>query len=294
MGPLFTESPDHDFWWNTQLDDGTYTISADPVGWDSTAYVTPIDEVGGRDGGLYGPQSVAPRIIEVDALMVAPDAATLRQNIARIGRILGPQGEPGPRQPVIWEQHDFGTGERLALLTRPTGQARFPIVPGYARGGVAAQAQFQLVAANPVWKFRSGAAEWASVGLLDTSLVQGRTYNRTYDYTYGAATAIGGEMEVVNSGDLAAWPLFTVTGPVDTPIITNVTTSQDWAVNKVLAAGEVVTVDSRSGAVTPASVRLVGRPFALAPGSNTIRWRSLSGTYYPGALLRLDWRSTSR
>lgn len=294
MGPLFTESPAVDYWWNYQWDDGTYTACGEPEGWESTIYITPMDQVGGRDGALLGPQSVAPRDLDCEALIVAPTAALLRQHLARIRAVLGPQSLPGPRQPVIWEAYDFGTDRRLALITRPQGRASMVVVPGGVEGGLAAVVRFTLVAANPPWKYQSGAAETASVGLADTSLIAGRTYSKTYSYNYGVALPIGGEIIVETTGDLPSSVVFTITGPVDFPIITNVTTGQSFQVNLNIPAGTTVTIDGNTGVVTPGSVRLIGRPWVLAPGQNTIRWRSASGTYYPAALLRLDWRSTSR
>jgi len=293
MGPLFTETPDVDYWWNYQWADGTYTACGEPAGWESLSYVTPLDVAGGRDGALTGPQSIAPRELECEALIVAPSPALLRQHIARVRRILGPQGLPGPRQPIVWEQHDYGTSRRLAFITRPDGPARFQVVPGFQEGGLAAVVTFKLVAANP-WRHQSGAAESAQDGLPNSALVTGRTYSKTYSYNYGAGTgAIGGEFVAVNSGDLPTEVVFTVTGPVDYPIIANATTGLSFQINANLSASDVVVVDGQTGVVTPASVRLVGRPFLLQPGNNTIRWRSLSGTYYPAALLHMAWRSKS-
>jgi hypothetical protein len=294
MGPLLTDSPSSDYWWNYQWPDGTYTACGEPEGWESIDYITPLDQVGGRDGALVGPQSVAPRMLECEALIVSPSADLLRQHLARIRALFGPQGLPGPRQPVVWEQHDFGTARRLALITRPTGKLSMRAVPGVVEGGLAAVVTFTLVAANPPWKYQAGAVEFGQIGLLNPALVSGRTYDKTYSYTYGASGPLGGEMVVINQGDLAAFPVFYVTGPVDFPIITNATTGQEFQVNRSMAAGEQVIIDSRIGTVTPGSVRLIGRPFPLAPGANTIRWRSASGTYQPAALLRLEWRSTSR
>jgi len=294
MGPLFTETPDVDYWWNHEYADGTFSVAAEPAGWESLEYITPIDQVGGRDGGLLGPQSVGPRTLEIEGLIVAPTAAILRQHLARIRQILGPQSLPGPRQPVIWEQHDFGTSRRLAVITRPVGRAMFPVVPGVTEGGLAAAVSFQLVAANPVWKYQSGAAESAQVGLQNPAAITGRTYDKTFSYTYGLGAPIGGEMVAENQGDVATFPVFIITGPVDLPIITNATTGLEFQVNTTLAAGQTVTIDSQTGVIDPASVRLVGRPFPLEPGANTIRWRAGSGIYYPAALLRLEWRSTSR
>ena len=293
MGPLLTEAPAVDFWWNTQLGDGTYTAADEPEGWESIEYILPLDQVGGRDGAFTGPESVAPRVLEIKALIVAPNGQVLRDNCQKIRRILGPQGLPGPRQPVVWEQYDWRTGVRQAFVTRPQGGLRIRAIGGAHPGGEAAEISFQLVAANPVWKYQSGAIEFAEVGLLDTGLVEGRTYYKTFDYTYGSGGSPGGQLIAINNGDLPAWPVFTVRGEADAPIITNATTGQDWQIDTNLVSMQIVTVNSRTGVVTPGSVRLLGRPFALQPGANTITWRTASGAFHPEALLRLEWRSTS-
>lgn len=292
MGPLLEESS-FDFWWNRQLPDGTYSIADEPIGWEGLDYVLPLDEVGGRDGAFVGPQSIRPRVLEINAMLVAPSGQDLRQHIASIRRILGPHGSIGARQPIIWEQYDWATGVRMGLITRPEGKLVPRVVGGYSPGGNAVQFKFQLVAANPPWKLQTGAVESNQVGLKNPALVQGRTYPKTFNYTYGTATTIGGEMVVVNNGNLPASTIYYITGRADFPIITNVTTGQEWQVNYDIPTGVTVKVDQRSGTVTPAQVRLVGRPFELAPGPNTIQWRTASGNYYPEALLRMEWRSTS-
>lgn len=297
MGPQFTSTTD-DFVWNAVLDDGTYTACAEPVGWESVDYITPVDQVGGRDGGLTGPQSVAPRVLECSALITCPTPQIMRHHLARLRKILGPQGLPGPRQPIIWEQYDWWLGYRLALITRPQGRFEPRIIPGFQNGALAAQIRFQLVAANPPWKYRSGLPEGGPsgggcTGLPNPALLGGRTYDKTFSYTYGFATNPGGEMLLVNSGDLPAFPVFTITGPVDQPVITNITSGAEFTVNKTLAAGEVLTIDAKTGVITPSTVRLTGRPWLLAPGSNTVRWRSTSGSFDPAAQLCLAWRSTS-
>ena len=291
MGPLLTPDTTVDFWWNVATSDGTVAVGQSS-GWDDAEYITPIDEVGGRDGGLSGPSSIGPKIINVSGVLVAPTAQALRQNIQRMRRILGPQSLTGPRQPLAWEQFDFGWQQRLALVCRPTGRFSAPTVAGHTEGGVAASISFALVAANPVWKYLAGVAESAQVGLLNPGLLGGRTYDKTFDYTYGASTNPGGEMVVVNQGDLDAFPVFSVTGPAAIPVIQNATTGQEFTINYTVAAGETVTVDARTGAVTPGQVRLIGRPFSLAPGANTIRWHTFVDSYDPAALLRLEWRST--
>jgi hypothetical protein len=283
MGPLFTPSAP-DFVYNTRHADGTYTICADPDihGLD---FVTPIDQAGGRDGGLIGPQSIGPRTVPVNALVVAPTPQILWSKIAAMRTILA------AKQPVIWEWYDFGYGLTLALVTRPTGKFTVAMAPTAVPGGLAVSVSYSLIAATP-WKYLSGTGENATVGLVNPALVTGRTYDKTYSYNYGAASNPGGVMVVSNQGDSPAYPLFTITGPVNFPTVTNVTTGLSFQVNATIAAGSTVVIDTASGSVSPASLRLIGRPFTLVPGLNTIRWTDSLAAYDPAASLRLDWRST--
>jgi Phage tail protein len=291
MGPLFTETPGIDFWWNTQLADGSYTIVGEPIGWEGAEYLLPLDQVGGKDGAHTGPQSLGPRVLDCSALIVSPTALALRTLLQQMRKIFGPQGVHASRQPIIWEQHDFASGQRLALVTRPSGRFVPRVLQGFSLGGNAAEISFTLIAATP-FKYQSGSTQSAEVGLFDPSSTTGRTYDKTYNWTYGAGGNPGGEMVVVNNGDTLSWPIFTVTGQADFPIITNVTSGQDFQLFYDLATLEVVTINSSTGEVQPGSVRLIGRPFPLLPGPNTIRWRTQSGAFHSEARLRLEWRST--
>lgn len=285
MGPAFVADPT-DFIFNAILADGTKTICRDPEGIHGLEFITPIDQAGGRDGGLIGPQSIGVRTVDVDALVVAPSPQLLWQKIAAVRTVLA------TKKAVIWEYYDYGYGLTLALVTRPTGklQTTTPVHP-HVPGGLAIGIACSLVAASP-WKYLSGSGESASMGLVNPALITGRTYDKTYNYTYGSASSPGGSMVVSNLGDSPAYPVFTITGPVNTPTIFNATTGQQFQVNAVIAAGSTVTVDANNGAVSPANIRLIGRPWTLAPGANTIRWTDSLAAYDPAASLRLDWRST--
>lgn len=285
LGDDFLTDPS-DIWINTTWADGTQIVAEEPDGWEGLEFVTPIDTAGSRDGGLDGPGSVGPRSLPVRGAMVAPDSATLRRNIAAIRRKLG------PRKRVIWEQFDWGQGERLAMVCRASGDFRATPEMGNQLGGVAVQFQFTLTAANPPWKQSSGAPNFVDIGLPVDS-VSGRTYNKTYSYNYGASTNPGGIGQAENTGDIDAWPLFEVTGPVASPILDNQTTGRTFMIVGTIPAGQTVSIDSRSGTVTPGSYRLVGRPWLLAPGVNNLRWRASSGSFDPSANLRVIWRSTS-
>jgi hypothetical protein len=290
MGPLFTADA-NDFWWNLRDTDGVITVCTEPDGWESVDYILPLDQVGGKDGAHTGPQSVGPRTLECSATIVAPNAQLLRSRLQWLRRLLGPQGVSGTRQPVIWEQHDWASGLRLALVTRPSGLFRSTVYQGNSVGGNAAQVSFTLIATTPV-KYQSGLVQAQETGLLNPGAASGRTYDKTYNYTYGPGGNPGGSMVVVNSGDSLAWPTYYVTGPADFPIIGNATTGRDFQLVYSPVAGETITINSSTGEITPGTVRLYGRPFALVPGPNTITFRTQSGAYDSNARLRLEWRST--
>lgn len=275
-----------DIWINTTWADGTHIVAEEPEGWEGLEFITPIDTAGSRDGGLDGPQSIGPRYLPVRGAMVAPDNAALRRAIATLRRKLG------PRRRVVWEQYDWGQGRLLAMICRASGDFRATPEMGHQLGGVAVRFQFTLVAANPPWKLSSGAPDFVDIG-LPVDVVSGRTYNKTYSYNYGLSTNPGGIGQADNTGDIDAWPLFEITGPVASPIIENQTTGRSFLVVGNIAAGQTVTIDSRSGRVEPSSYRLVGRPWTLTPGVNNIRWRASSGSFDPSANLRVIWRSTS-
>lgn len=281
LGSSFTPS-DGDVWWNRTEPDGLISVSAEPEGWEAVVYNTPLDQVGGRDGALSGPVSRGPKTLEIRSVVVAPDGRSLRQRLAAIKTLL--------RSPVVWEQHDWLAEERLGMVCRAQGEFR-PTPPfGHSLGGIASQVNFDLVAPTPV-KYSVGDASTLELQ-LPIGTVSGRTYNYTYNWNYGGVVIPGGTGVALNRGDEATWPVFRVVGPVTNATIQNETTGQEFTLVGTVAAGQEVVINSRSGTVTPSTYRLISRPWALAPGPNSIRWRATSGTPSPDARLFISWRST--
>lgn len=275
-----------DLWLNGTNSDGVRSTFAEPEGWEGLEFITPVDTAGGRDGGLMGPPSVAPRILPVDGAVVAPTPVLLRRYVSALRTKLG------PRKQVVWDQYDPGSDRRYGMVCYAMGDFRAFTVPG--NGGVAARVEFTLIAANPPWKLSSGLAEEKCTS-LPAGDPGGRSYDKTYDYDYGGSTDPGGFIVATNDGDITSWPTFTVTGPVNTPTITNETTGLGFTINANIPAGTTVQIDARTGLVEPGHYRLVGRPWGLAAGSNTIRWRDLSGTGgTENTQLCMAWRHTNQ
>jgi hypothetical protein len=67
-------------------------------------------------------------------------------------------------------------------------------------------------------------------------------------------SALFSESTVTNTGQIETWPVWTITGPGTDVVLTNVTTGEELALTAngglVLAAGDVVTIDTRVPSIT--------------------------------------------
>lgn len=284
MGASFIPQPE-DIYWNVTDPDGTVLVCSEPPAWEGLTYVTPIDTVGGRDGGLTGPPSIAPRQLDMSAMIIGATPQLLRQKLAAIRRMLG------PRKTVIWEQYDWGTGLTLAMETVATGSFAPDPPYGYQLGGEACTLAFSLLAGTP-WKYVSGGAPESLFLNMPADTVSGYTFNYTFPYNFGATVNPGGSGIANNQGDIPAYPVFIITGPINTPMISNDTTGQSFYVNANVPSGVTIVIDSATGVVTPSQYRLLGDPWTLQPGANAVRWRQVTGSFNPAASLTLQWRST--
>lgn len=124
------------------------------------------------------------------------------------------------------------------------------------------------------------------------------------DFAGGSQT----ELVVQNDGTADAYPLVrfygSSTGSVDGVTLTNTTTGQVLDVSAAIAAGQILTADmeaaatganrlvvSLDGASRYGDWELPREAFALAPGSNTLRFE-VTGTA-DDAVCNLTWRDTS-
>lgn len=88
-----------------------------------------------------------------------------------------------------------------------------------------------------------------------------------------------GQQTITNDGDLDAFPVYTIGGPATSVTITNDTTGERVVFGAALAAGDVLTIDTRpfrktvtvNGANRYADLSLDSVLFALPPGSTSVR-----------------------
>ncbi|MEU7046034.1 hypothetical protein AB0A77_33960 [Streptomyces varsoviensis] len=117
---------------------------------------------------------------------------------------------------------------------------------------------------------------------------------------FGQPGATGG-MTVFNTGDAPANPVIEFRGPVARPSLTNIRTGDALEYDLALDAGDVLRVDTKTGAVTlnntasrlyTATSRSVPeQTFTLAPGETQLAVRAAPGSSDPRASALLRYRS---
>ena len=101
-----------------------------------------------------------------------------------------------------------------------------------------------------------------------------------------SSSGISSNFSVYNSGDVEAWPIWTITGPGNTITLANGTTGKSLVLSITLAAGQVLTIDTRPGHKTVvrengsnqfATVSSTSSLWSLATGNNAMAL-NISGT----------------
>lgn len=101
-----------------------------------------------------------------------------------------------------------------------------------------------------------------------------------------SSSGIASSFSVFNSGDVEAWPIWTITGPGNTITLSNTTTGKALVLSITITAGQVLTIDTRPGHKTVtredgsnqfATVSSTSSLWELATGNNAVTL-SISGT----------------
>lgn len=198
-----------------------------------------VDEVASIDGARLRQVNVRPREIVVPLHLQAPTRDALRASILSL-------------LPKFYTR----TADGQLVVSYPDSTTR-RIYCRYASGmsleesSDRAAREYQqflltLLANDPFWYGDIVAASW-SLGASTTFLG-----NPIFPMRL-SPSSIQGSQIVHNAGDVSAFPIWTITGPGSGLNIVNQDTGEKISLTRVLAAGEVVTIDTRPGYRTATS-----------------------------------------
>lgn len=238
-----------------------------------------------QHGDYTGPDYTTARTVQMTLNLLAATPDELRALTLELRRATQPQRQPAELQFLDWDISVFGKVRKRALP--------------YDAGNLwrAGSAAIEWYCADP---FLYGLTE-QSAATTAYSPAAGRTYPKTFPYTYGAG-GTAGHLTATNGGDSPAYPSFRLDGPVASPSIEQAAVGASLVFDTTLQPGEFLTVDTRSRAVlfmgtTPRRSWLRGGAVwpLLMPGDNQITYRGAALAGAPGqtSLLTATWRDTS-
>jgi hypothetical protein len=139
--------------------------------------------------------------------------------------------------------------------------------PDYTYGKI--KAQYEFFCPDPrYYDYTTQTASMAPTNPL------GRTYNRTYNLTFGGGSQTQ-VATVVNNGTTTTYPIITIYGPVTNPVVGSTTTSQALSFNYTMIQSDIISIDLQYKTIllngNPARNLLLGSSqwFAAAPGTSS-------------------------
>ncbi|GAA2843913.1 hypothetical protein Acy02nite_68490 [Actinoplanes cyaneus] len=243
-----------------------------------------------QDGIAFGVDFTGSRTITFDLGVLADTEGQARTLLADLANAWRAKSIRSSSRGAMAELHVQHAGRERVIYGRPR---RFAVSEEEIGEGFAAVAA-DFVTADDV--FYGPADESGSV-----ALVPAPSGGLTTPLTTPLTTTAKSDRSTVISvgGELSAWPVVTVYGPITTPVI-EVVGKWRMTLSASIAAGDSVTVDTRpwartvlragggslAGALTRDSVRLARA--ALAPGKYEIALRGIDAT--GTASMRIAWR----
>jgi phage-related protein len=228
------------------------------------------DNKGYNDGMFTGRDFYSGRTLTFMLNILAGNGNTAQQNFALFQAAINPQQTGVSTLQFLLSPSDSQKQIGARVRTRAV-----PVTPEYTYGKITAQVT--MFCPDP--RYYDVTTQSLS---LSPSAVSGRTYNRTYNLTYGGGS-LTNSGQIVNAGWAITNPIITITGPVVNPVVSNVTTGQSITINYTLGASDVLVIDLNLKTVTLNGVSArnilanASQWFSAPPGTTQI---SFSGTSY--------------
>jgi hypothetical protein len=230
------------------------------------------DNRGYADGMFSGRDFYAGRTISVILLVLGAEGNSAQVNLQTLQRALLPQ-QSGTTPLYFFLP---GTpGDITQVINARVRAFQTTIDPNYTYGYVVARVEF--FCPNPTY-FNSN-SQTAILGYFPPT---GRVYNRVYNLVYDPATLVK-TTTISNNGWATTYPLITLNGPIDNPILGNQTTNEYLNFTVSMDSLDVLVVDLYNKLITLNGVSArnlltSGVWFAAPPGNSIFTLEGDSGS----------------
>ena len=219
------------------------------------------DNRGYHDGMFTGRDFLAGRTISIIFNTFALGANSAQQNYNIIQSTLLPQ--TSGTTPLYFKFPNSPTSEQF--VNARVRALRTTIDPNYTYGYITSQVEFFCPDPN----YYNSNLQTANM-LISAAL--GRTYNKTFNYTYGGGSSTV-TTTIQNIGWATTYPTITIQGPITNPIIGNTTTGNTLNFTGTYSALDILEIDLYNQLITlngnPARNLLISGTWFDAPPGNS-------------------------
>lgn len=164
----------------------------------------------------------------------------------------------------------------LLTVARPDGSAR--CIEAYYEDGWGGEAGQNWLSASPVITLYCPDGSWRDTEWYPLRFDAGSPVDFANPFLSLSSAQVLGATDVINPGEITAWPQWTITGPCSQVTATNNTTGQTFTLTHALDSGDTITITTNRPTVRDSSDNnLIGElnwPTAylwgLVPGHNSV------------------------
>lgn len=227
-----------------------------------------IEESAG-DGGVYRHSKKGIRTIDMPITVLGTDRSDVQTKLRRLGRLI--QDTSGPT--IL--QANYSDGETLELTAYYAGGAESQW--GTDAGLTWCRWVLTFQCPSPYWESNITEEFTVSAGITGRGLLPQLTkLQLTSSQVFGVIT-------VDNDGDVPAYPIWTITGPISELEISNGTVG--FSFNSTVNAGEIIIVDTKLGTVVDTAdvnryslLDAAPKLFRIEPGETSITVNGTNAT----------------
>jgi len=216
---------------------------------------------GYQDGTISGRDFLNARTVIMTIQIMSGNGLSAQANYNLLQAALQPQ--QSGTSPL---QFQLSVGDNFQYVNARVRRAMATVDPDYTYGKI--KAQYEFYCPDPrYYDYTTQTSNMTPTNPL------GRTYNRTYNLTFGGGSQTQ-TATIVNNGDTTTYPIITIYGPVTNPVVGSTTSAQALSFNYTMIQSDVISINLQYKTIllngNPARNLLKGSSqwFAAAPGTN--------------------------
>jgi hypothetical protein len=241
------------------------------------------DNRGYHDGMFTGRDFLSGRTISMIFNTFGDSNGSAQTNYNTIQRVLLPQTQG--TTPLYFKFPNSPTSEQF--INARVRALRTTVDPNYTYGYITSQVDF--FCPDPNYYNNN-----LQTSVMAFSPIAGRTYNRTFNYTYGGGSSII-TTTISNIGWATTYPTITITGPITNPVVGDLTSGDVLNFTGTYSALDVLEIDLYNQLITlngsPARNLLISGTWFDAPPGNSLYYFTGTGTLAGTTQAAVSWYS---